>query len=154
MLLSQGENIAMSHELFSRQELTPALYSYITDYGYTLILDEVLEVMQPVSNISKSEARMLFEQGWIEADEKTGTVRWLRGDEKTSRFKDIRANARSHSLIWYDDTLFLWLFPIGLLQAFTETHILTFGFAGSHLKLYLDLHGIRYNYYHVRDVKL
>lgn len=154
MLLADGANIVMSHELLSRQEVTPRMVRHIQEYGYTLILDEVLEVIQPVSNITKGEARMLMTQGWITVDEGTGMVRWLRGDEKTSRFKDIRARARSHSLIWYNDTLFLWLFPIGLLQAFANMHVLTFAFAGSHLKHYLDLHGMAYSYSHVQDAVL
>lgn len=151
MLLADGENIVMTHELLARQEVTPRIVGLLREYGYTLVLDEVLEVIQPVANITRSEADMLFGQGWIAADEKTGAVRWLNGDAHTSRFKDIRAKARSRTLIWYDHTLFLWLFPVDLLLAFAQVYVLTFMFGGSHLKHYLDLHRLGYAFCHVRD---
>ena len=150
MLLAEGENIVISHELFSRQELTPKLYSMIQEYGYMLILDEVLEVVQPIQNIKKSEVEMLFAQGWIEADE-SGQVHWIHGNEPVSRFLDIRAKAQSKSLYWYDEKLLLWILPMGLLQAFTQVVVLTFLFAGSHLKHFFDLYSMEYAYSHVRE---
>lgn len=127
----------------------------IEDYGYTLILDEVLEVIQQVANLTKDDARILFDQGWIEVDSKTGYVRWRQGKENpTLRFKDIRTYAQSRTLIWYRDTLFLWLFPIALLEAFKTAYVLTFQFEGSHLKHYLDLSQMAYSYHHVADGEL
>lgn len=149
-LLAAGENIVITHELFSRQELTLKILGHIQDFGYMLILDEVLEVIQPISNITQKEVRMLFDQDWIEADQ-NGTVRWLLGDAPVSRFRDIRARARSHALIWYDNKLLMWAFPRAMLQAFAETYILTFMFGGSHHKHYLDVYGIAYSYYHIED---
>lgn len=94
---------------------------------------------------------MLFEQGFISADKKTGLVTWNKSDEETIRFKDIKSMAESQTLIWYSDTLFLWLFPIELLKAFDEVHILTFMFCGSHLKYYLDMHGVKYTYNYIKS---
>lgn len=71
ILLRDGENIAMTHELLSRQELSPHLLKTIEAYGYTLILDEVIEVIQPVASLTKDDARILFDQGWISVDDKT-----------------------------------------------------------------------------------
>lgn len=39
-LLAEGKNIAITHELFSRQDLTGRVVQDISNYGYTLILDE------------------------------------------------------------------------------------------------------------------
>ncbi len=40
MLLSEGKNIVMTHELFSRLSLSTTVKQRIEDYGYSLILDE------------------------------------------------------------------------------------------------------------------
>ena len=137
---------------FSRQELTPKVYDCIRDYGYMLYLDEVLEVIEPLSDITKSEVDMLFEQRWIEADE-TGAVRWLQG-EPTRRFKDIRTRAKSHTLIWYGGILFMWIFPQAMLRAFDHAYVMTFLFDGSHMKHLLDLHAIEYSIHHIDNGEL
>lgn len=151
-LLAAGENIVATHALFSRQELTPIVLEQIQGFGYTLILDEVLEVIAPLSDtkITKTEVSMLFAQSWVEADQ-DGRVHWLLGDTPVSRFKDIRALARSHALIWYDGVMFLWEFPSAMLRAFAETYVLTFLFEGSNLMHYLNVYGIPFSYHHVQD---
>lgn len=90
----------------------------------------MIETIQPIANISHPEVDMLFSNGMIDVGE-NGIVKWTGGDQPLFRFKAIRAQARNHALIWYAGTLFLWLFPVDLLDAFSECMVLTFRFASS-----------------------
>lgn len=73
-MLKDGENMAISHELFMRQEWSDAAKACISEYGYTLILDEVLEVVKAVQ-LSKADHRMLVETEKIVVGD-DGRVTW------------------------------------------------------------------------------
>lgn len=96
---------------------------------------------------------MLFDKNMIEIGE-NGIVKWTGGDQQVKRFKDIRAQARNRALIWYADTLFLWLFPVHMLEAFAECMVLTFRFASSHMRYELDRNQIGYTMHHIRNGEL
>lgn len=90
---------------------------------------------------------MLITQKWISIED-DGHVRWTGGNCDLLRFGDIRTLARSRTLIFYRDTLLLWLFPVQLLNAFADVYVLTYMFACSHLRYYLDVHQIGYTMEH------
>lgn len=151
MLLKNGRNIAFSHELFSRMQMPPSIQTILRDYGYTLILDEVLEVLMPVP-VSPQDTRMIFDTGKITVDE-TGQVTWLDRQYK-GEFSHLKRRAESHTLQWYDNSLFLWIFPVEILKAFSNVFVLTFLFSGSHMKSFLDVHGLPYEFCHIQDGRL
>lgn len=151
MLLKDGRNIAISHELFSRMQIPPSIQTTLSDYSYTLILDEVLEVVMPVP-LSKQDTSMLFDTGKIFVDE-MGRVTWLDREYK-GEFIHLKRRAESHTLQWYDDRLFLWIFPAEILRAFSSIFVLTFLFNGSHMRSYLDMHGLSYEICHIQNGEL
>lgn len=151
MLMKAGRNIAISHELFSRMKMPPSIQKNISDYGYTLILDEVLEVVMPVS-LSKQDISMLFDTEKIFVDE-TGRVTWLDRDY-TGEFIHLKHKAESHTLQWYGNSLFLWIFPVEILRAFSSVFVLTFLFNGSHMRSYLDMNALPYEICHIANADL
>ncbi len=149
--IADGENIAMSHELFSRTKLSAKLSDNIHMHGYTLFLDEEMDVVEPV-DISPSDTKMLFDQGLITVDEH-GAVHW-KAKDYSGKFTFIRRMAESKTLIYFEHTLMMWIFPVEILKAFEEIYILTFLFEGSNLKSFLDLNEIPYKMYHVQGEQL
>lgn len=92
MLIRDGRNMAITHELFSRIELSPSLYEQISAYGYTLMLDEVLDVIIPL-DITKTDINMLIDTKKISVDE-YGNVKWLDADYK-GKFEHLKHRADS-----------------------------------------------------------
>lgn len=101
------------------------------------------------ANISKSDTRLLFDGGKMQADDK-GNVKWLDANYQ-GKFSFLKAQANNKTLLWYRDTLLMWIFPVELIKEFFEVYVLTFLFEGSHMKHFLDLHSIPYVFYHVAD---
>lgn len=109
-LLWAGKNIAITHELFKAVELSASILEVIRTYGYTLILDEMLEVVLTVPE-SKQDIAMLFNEGIIEVDKATKIVKWNDAGYG-GRFEELRRTIKTKTVIYYNDTLFLWLFPV------------------------------------------
>lgn len=151
MLMKDGRNIAISHELFSRMQIPPSIQKTITDYSYTLILDEVVEVLMPVP-VSPQDTKMIFDTGKVDVDQ-FGNVVWLDRDYK-GEFAHLKRRAESHTLQWYNSSLFLWIFPVEILKAFSNVYVLTFLFSGSHMRSFLDVHGLPYTICHIQDGEL
>ena len=86
-LLSEGQNVALSHELFkllNDTAIEPALRNLIT-----LFLDEEIEVVE-MSGITQDDLKILKEQNLMETDPTSKKVKWLdsqyHGDfERTKR---------------------------------------------------------------------
>ena len=151
MLLKDGRNVAISHELFSRMQMPPSIQQTIADYSYTLILDEVLEVLMPIS-VSKQDTKMIFDTEKIAVDEE-GQVTWLDHDYK-GEFVHLKRRADSHTLQWYKESMFLWIFPVEILKAFSNVFVLTFLFSGSHMRIFLYVNNLPYEICHIQNGEL
>lgn len=127
------------------------MHAQIQEYGYTLILDEVIEVIEPIP-VSAADQKMLTETGKISVDE-DGRVRWKDLLYK-GRFEPLKRMANSKTLFCMEGRAYLWRMPVDMLRAFEEAYVLTFLFEGSHMKHYLDIHGIPYDLWHVEDAEL
>lgn len=103
----------------------------IHEYGYTLILDEVLEVIQQIP-VSKSDHRMLEDTGKIQINDDL-TVKWLDQSYK-GKFEHLKRMANSKTLIRMEENAFMWVMPVKTLMSFSNIYVLTFMFDGSHMK--------------------
>lgn len=147
-LLQHGENIAMTHALFTQLEWTQSMYDQLRAYGYTLILDEVIEVVIPVS-LSEADHKMLVDTEKIQVDD-DGVVRW-QDSEYTGEFSFLKRMTKSKTLFRMEEKAYMWKMSIDMLKAFDEAYLLTFLFEGSHMKHYLDLHDIQCSLWHIND---
>lgn len=73
-LLSEGQNVALSHELFKL--LNDTAIDRIKEFDYTLFLDEEIEVVE-LSDITQDDLKILKEQRLIEIDPTSKRVKWL-----------------------------------------------------------------------------
>ena len=102
-LLASGENIVSTHALFSR--ISKETQELIKQAQYTLILDEVLDVVEPYSGITKDDLRLLLDENLASLDKDKYLI-W--NDEKDygeSRYSDIQMLAQNKSLVYVDNTL-------------------------------------------------
>ena len=150
-LLREGENMAISHELFMRLEWTDTVRERIQEYGYVLILDEALEVVKTVP-ISKPDYQMLTETQKIGFND-DGHVLWLDPGYQ-GEFAHLKRMAKSRTLLQTEDQALLWVMPVQALWAVSEMYVFTFMFNGSHMKHYLNMHGLHYQMAYVEGGEL
>lgn len=138
-LLENKVNIASTHALFSRYDDYVA--SLIKQGGYTLILDEVTDVVDFL-DVHSDDVRDLIESRHIAVGE-NGRVFWI-DENYNGYFKKYKQQIQSGYVIMDNDKLLLWLFPIEVFEAFAEVIILTYMFDAQMQKYYFDLHGHTY----------
>ncbi|MFB5759080.1 hypothetical protein [Paenibacillus medicaginis] len=145
-LLSEGKNIATTHELF--KGATDETRELIYNGGYTLILDEAMEVVRELK-VTPDDIEMLLKE-WMYV--KDGLVLWDTDKEKDKgvyqgKFQSVRRYALNHNLILHGGKILLWNFPSDVFKLFNDSYILTYLFPAQLQKYYFDLHGINYEYY-------
>lgn len=145
-LAEAGENIVTTHALF--QLMTPEVVESFRNYGYTLMIDEVLSAVEVFDSLKPKDRVMLFEAGYVSVDESTGRLRWnedLHSDyPATGRFNDIRKLCNIGSVVQFNDTTLLWEFPSEFLKAFRQIYVFTYMFEGSPMAAYLKSQGYDY----------
>lgn len=144
-LLNRGENIVTTHALFKLfdEETIEMCYSQ----GYILIMDEVTQVIEPFS-ITEKDSETLFEKYFDIGDD--GLINWKEEfEDYTGRFDDVKRLVSMHALASYGGQIMLWLFPISIFKAFTDSYILTYMFDAQMQRYYYDFYGLEYNYLYV-----
>lgn len=146
-LLRQGENVVSTHALFHKFD--QELISSCETLGYTLIMDEVTDVVEeyPITN---DDIRNLM-KNYCELDPDTGKIVWR--DECQNyegKFSDIKNMCNSGSVVLARDKMLLWLFPVEVFSAFEEVYILTYMFNAQIQRYYYDYCGVPYKYLYVK----
>ena len=145
-LLAKKYNVASTHALFSSyNEYTMDL---IRNGEYVLILDEVFNVLEE-TNIRKSDIDVMFDSGLACMDDDGQHVKWLADDYDGTKFADIMDKAKTHNLIYFNNSMMFWTFPIEIFDAFKEVIILTYLFDAQIQKYYYDYNEIEIDYFGV-----
>lgn len=141
-LLGSQMDIASTHELFKR--VNDETKRYIEEGQYTLILDEVLEVIRPFNGIRADDLKILKESDCISID-KDNFIIWKESKEELdTRYNDMKLLAKNRCLVLIDNKVFLWQYPPEIFKLFKKVYIMTYLFEASCLKCYFDLYGIEY----------
>ncbi len=148
--LIKGHNIVATHECFKRADTE--VEALLETSGYTLILDEVFDVVIDIKLVKADVDLILNSLATIEDNYLVWTDEAY-PDEK-GEFSHIKQMAKLKKILVFDDSFFLWLFPIELFQKFSEVYIMTYLFPAQVQKHYFDLHGIQYEYYKVSEPTL
>lgn len=78
-LLKDGSNVACTHSLYLG--MTSEHFNLIAKHGYTVIIDEELDVIESFDKYSISDLEWLYDNGVVEISEDDGMVTWV-GDRK------------------------------------------------------------------------
>ena len=144
-LIRAGENIVCTHALFQRFD--DEVISLCRILGYTLIMDEVAEVVQEYE-ITKDDIDNLLEN-YCEIGT-NGLVNW-REDRQDYRgkFEEVKNLCNLGGLAVIRDKALVWLFPVEVFKAFSSIYILTYMFGAQLQKYYYDYYRIEYRYLHI-----
>lgn len=149
-LIKDGCNIAITHALFKYS--THETLSLMKGEGYTVIIDEAVDVLEPV-NIREGDYKLLESTGSIIKSEKgDGSCTIVNEALKKSRYQDISTYAESNKLtILQNDSesVYYWTLTKELFEVSEETYILTYMFDSQILKWYFDLNHIKYEYTYI-----
>ncbi|MFD2334377.1 hypothetical protein ACFSR7_34470 [Cohnella sp. GCM10020058] len=146
-LLKQRSDIATTHALF--QMANAETRKLIKDGGYTLILDEVMNVIEQIP-LRKNDLDVLFNAGAIEYVEDKKGLKFIKWREEMihsdNRYNDLKQMALSGNLMYCNNSAVIWNLPCDLFYIFRDVFILTYLFKGQLQRYYYDLHGIHYRY--------
>lgn len=150
-LFHRGENITSTHALFDRFSFE--MIDNIREYGYTLIIDEDVECLSKCSTIYADDINDQIKLGRA-SRRYGGYIEFHDYEDYHGSLRDIMDLASERELIdMCPDgntmtSLFCWIYPRRILDAFTNVFILTYMFDAQTIKWYLDLEGIQYQYIH------
>lgn len=140
-LIVEGRDIAATHSLF--QMADDELIELLTDSGYTLILDEVMDVIE-AANVKMSDISRLNKSGDIEVV--GNKVVWIGDPFDDGRYADIRMLAQAGNLFYHRNKWLIWSFPPQVFKAFENVFVLTYLFRAQIQRYYYDLHQIPYEF--------
>lgn len=140
-LIVRGENIATTHSLF--RDADDELIDLLTGGGYTLILDEAMDVVEKVK-IGMQDVRGAIKAEYIRIE--GNRVLWIDEDYTDSRYSDIKRLAKAGNLFIYREKFIVWTFPPRVFASFEEVYSMTYLFDGQLQRYYFDMHGIDYEY--------
>lgn len=140
-LIAAGADIAATHSLF--QTADDELIDLLAEAGYTLILDEVMDVIE-IANITRQDIEILVESGKVTIED--SRVIWISEEYVEGRFFDIKQLARAGNLFFHRGRFLVWSFPARVFNAFDAVYVMTYLFDAQLQRYYYDLHGIQYEY--------
>lgn len=147
-LIASNRDIVSTHALFSRAD--DEVVELLEQSGYTLILDEVFDVVESVS-IKSADIKRLQSNGdiVINADMR---VDWTGDSQDNSRYRDIRELAQAGNLYLFRGSFMVWTFPPAVFRAFPKAIVLTYLFNCQMQRYYFDMFGLKYDYKGVQKV--
>ena len=145
-LLKDGSNVACTHSLYLG--MTSEHFNLIAKHGYTVIIDEELDVIESFDKYSISDLEWLYDNEIVEISEDDGMVSWV-GDRKL-----INESHKYFTLLCYCDAKALYTakrsnsmmvtqLPVRLFECAKRVVILTYMFKGNILDSFLKLKGIK-----------
>ena len=157
-LLRKGESVAVTHVLFLKA--TKETEQLIRDGGYTLIIDETLDVNQDYNErikafddktVKKSEIDWLIKEKLSSVDDRFNLT-WNSSETKGFRYSEIVRMSEEGTLRCVDGSL-IWEFPVSVIKAFEKAYVLTYNCIGTVFDSYLKLHGLEYDLLSARRTK-
>lgn len=144
-LIKHGDNIVSTHSLFQRFD--SEIISLCKTLNYTLIMDEVAEVVQEY-DITPDDINMLLSK-YCDLDS-TGKLIWREECQSyNGKFTEVKNLCNLGGIAIVRNTALLWLFPVEVFKAFKNIFILTYMFNSQIQRYYYDYYGVEYSYLHV-----
>ena len=138
-LFNKGYNIVSTHSLFT--QFDEETMDLIKAYGYTLIMDEVSDVVTPL-DISDDDLQTLLEKYTVISD--GNILKWTAKDYH-GEFEKYKKLCELDAVGIYGNTALLWLLPVKTFTAFQEIYILTYMFDCQVQRSYYDYYNLEYN---------
>lgn len=150
--LKNHKSVASTHALFKLFD--DECISLIIDGNYTLILDEVIEVLNQIP-INQADIDIIMSSGAAIVDKDYRMI-W------TDKYKDLSENGygwlenmiKLNKVINIDNAALMWIFPPEIFEAFKDVYILTYMFEANIMSNYLKMYNISYQKKTIRNKEL
>lgn len=152
-LLEKGVNIAVTHNTLLNS--TAETFELIRMGGYTLILDEALDVLNDFNKlnfvekdsrqkINKDDVTLMLDTPLIEIDD-AQKVSWIGRRYPKGKFSAVEQLAKLGVLYCAQRQMMIYIFRPELFESFNEICVMTYLFEASFLRCYFELFGIPYD---------
>lgn len=143
-LIREGKNITTTHRAF--RGYTFEMLDDIRSSNYTLIIDENVDMLEKI-DLHPDDIRVALESGLISEED----GKYQRTDKSYSgeAYADIFYLMQTRNLIKLEDgdtTLFYWVLPPELIEAFDKVFILTYLFEGQGMCNFLKMYDLPYRF--------
>lgn len=142
-LLRSRRNIATTHKLFSTFDTETI--KLIRDGGYSLILDEVMDVVEELT-ISTEDKEILLQ---LTIPDRHNILR-CKSDTYKGLFREYMNQCMGGSIALHPNGSLMKIMPIRYFEAFKEVYVLTYMFDCQIQKYYFDVAGAEYQRIYVR----
>lgn len=144
-LIKRGRNITTTHQAFKRY--TSEMLHDITEHGYTLLIDENIDILEKY-DIDSGDLQVLLDSGHLEL--KDSVFHSTNKEYSGSMFGELFRFLEVRDLIQLDGVdktqLYYWTLPPELITAFEDVIIMTYLFKGQSLRYMLEMYDIGYKY--------
>lgn len=144
-LIREGRNITTTHQAF--KGYTPETLEDIKNQGYTLIIDENVDVLETF-DFHIDDLQLAVDAGYIQEDNGIYTVSAT--EYKGTALRDMFRLLKTRELVRIEDddanSFFYWALPPELITSFKNVFILTYLFKGQSLHHFLEIYNIPYEY--------
>lgn len=144
-LVQDGVSIVATQALFKKFDRNTA--SLLKDKGYTLIFDEVMEVVKVDSHFEENDFDLYQKLGLIKV--KGRKIEWTGGDVSGTSLEplyDLIKSGDSGNVELIDNNALGWVFPIDVFKSFAKVIVLTYMFEFQPLRYYFDVNNLEYSY--------
>lgn len=145
-LLKDGKDICTTHSLFHMANKETR--QLLKDHNYTLILDEVLNVIEQIP-LKMHDIDLLLAAKAISVEDVNG-IEYVKWNDKIkhydTEYNKVRNMALSGNLLYFDKNALIWNFPCDIFSCFKDVYLLTYLFKGQIQRYYYDLHNTKYRF--------
>lgn len=150
-LIRSGQNIATTHQAFKLY--TPEIKQYIKENGYTLIVDESIELLEEL-NFSAGDLKTCERAGYVTVKDNNVQLVDDGYDGDQQEYRQFFRTIRCRDLMTFADgsnTLYYWLLPLDLITSFVDVVVMTYMFEGQELSYLLKMNGMKYDYIYLDE---
>lgn len=152
-LLEQQRDIAVTHSTFLNS--TQDTIDLIRRGGYTIIIDEALDVLSEFNKIGLVEndseqtikhgdIQKLLDGKFIEIDSRLGAVKWVGKHYDDGKYTILERLARLNRVYLVRGKMMVCVFPPEMFRASQQVFVMTYMLGGSPIKPYFDLFRLEY----------
>ena len=152
-MLEKGENAVHSHALFSFY--TDVTRKLIREHGYTLILDEVMNVVCKI-DVSRCDIGLMLEAGYMDISDDGSSINWINeeyGCGSGGLGSDIKKKSKVGGVVITPSRDVFWKMPVCNFNCFDDVYILTYLFCAQIQRYYYEINGIEFEYIGVRKTE-
>lgn len=148
-LIDEGRNIASTHQ--AMMYYTSETFRKLKEMDYSIIIDEEVNVLQEVPEVSYNDVKIAESAGYIyRSAPNEFSLTDLKYDG--GRFAHMFRLMKSHTLVHVGDDasyrkkLWYWIFSTEMFRQLDDITVLTYLFEGSEMQAFLKINNIEYKY--------